>query len=287
MSFIKNIIRKENIGILIYLLLNLAFIAYVYMYFMPRKEAIVWSIISYSLYFLVVFSPLGEAVLRFIFGCRRIKREDQIEKLEPLFISTYKRMMKYDKHLPKNIRVYVKRDNLFMAKSIGLRTIVISDSLLYKNNKDIEAILAHEFAHISNMDPVWTILVSVGNIVIAGLIVITGICLKISGAIMKQIHPSLLLKTLKALFFFMVSFFGGVLIVISKLFLNVSQKYNEYRADAIVFNVGLGNELCHAIDTCIEKDQDNVFKRLFFNLQNSNERIHRLQNMGCNYKNYV
>lgn len=54
-----------------------------------------------------------------------------------------------------------------------------------------------------------------------------------------------------------------------------------------MFNVGLGNELCHAIDTCIEKDQDNVFKRLFFNLQNSNERIHRLQNMGCNYKNYV
>ena len=287
MSFIKNIIRKENIGILLYLLLNLAFIIYVYMYFMPRKEAMIWSVISYSLYFFVVFSPLGELVLRFIFGCRRIKREDQIEKLEPIFISTYKRMMKYDKNLPKNIRVYVKRDNRFMAKSIGLRTIVISDSLLYKKNKDIESLLAHEFAHISNMDPVWTVLVSVGNIVIAGLIVVTGICLKISGAIMKQIHPSLFLKTIKGLFFLMVSFFGGLLIVISKLFLNISQKYNEYRADTIVFNVGLGNELCHAIDTCIEKDQDNVFKRLFFNSQDSNERIHRLQNMGCDYKNYA
>lgn len=287
MSFIKNIIRKENIGILIYLLLNLAFITYVYMYFMPRNEAMIWSVISYSLYFFAVFSPLGELVLRFIFGCRRIKREDQIEKLEPIFISTYKRMMKYDKNLPKNIRVYVKRDNRFMAKSIGLRTIVISDSLLYKKNKDIESLLAHEFAHISNMDPVWTVLVSVGNIVIAGLIVVTGICLKISGEIMKQIHPSLFLKTIKGLFFLMISFFGGLLIVISKLFLNISQKYNEYRADTIVFNVGLGNELCHAIDTCIEEDQDNVFKRLFFNSQDSNERIHRLQNMGCNYKNYA
>lgn len=287
MSFTKNIIRKENIGILVYLLLNLAFIAYVYMYIMPKDKAIVWSIISYLLYFLVVFSPLGESVLRFIFGCRRIKREDQIEKLEPIFISTYKRMMKYDKHLPKNIRVYVKRDNRFMAKSIGLRTIVVSDSLLYKKDKDIEALLAHEFAHISNMDPVWTILISVGNIVIAGLIVVTGICLKISGAIMKQIHPSLFLKTIKGVFFLMVSFFGGLLIVISKLFLNISQKYNEYRADAIVFKVGLGNELCHAIDTCIEKDQDNVFKRLFFSSQDSNERIYRLQNMGCNYKNYA
>ena len=287
MSFIKNIIRKENIGILLYLLLNLAFIIYVYMYFMPRKEAMIWSVISYSLYYFVVFSPLGELVLRFIFGCRRIKREDQIEKLEPIFISTYKRMMNYDKYLPKNIRVYVKRDNRFMVKSIGLRTIVISDSLLYKKDKDIEALLAHELAHISNMDPVWTILVSVGNIVIAGLIVVTGICLKISGAIMKQIHPSLFLKTIKGLFFIMVSFFGGLLIAISKLFLNISQKYNEYIADAIVFNVGLGNELCHAIDTCIEKNQDNVFKRLFFNSQDSNERIHRLQNMGCDYKNYA
>lgn len=287
MSFTKNIIRKENVCILIYLLLNLAFITYVYTYYMPKNEAIIWGIISYSLYFLVVFSPLGETVLRFIFGCRRIRREDQIKKLEPIYLSVYKRMMMYDRYLPKNIRIYVKRDNSFMAKSIGLRTIVISDSLLYKNNKDIEAILAHEFAHISNMDPAWTILVSIGNIVIAALILITGICFKISGAIMKQIRPSLFLKTIKAFFFFMVSFFGGLLIGISKIFLNISQKYNEYRADAIVYSVGLGNELCHAIDACIEKDQDNVFKRLFFNSQNSNERIHRLQSMGCNYKNYV
>lgn len=287
MSFAKNIIRKENVCILVYLLLNVAFIAYIYMCYMQKKEAIVWSIVSYFFYFSVVFSPLGETVLRFIFGCRRIKRKDQLEKLEPIFFSVYKRMMKYDRNLPKNIRIYIKRDNSIMAKAIGLRTIVISDSLLNKNKRDIEAMLAHEFAHISNMDPAWTILVSVGNIVIAGLIVITGICLKISGAIMKQIHPSLFLKTLKALFFFMVSFFGGVLIVISKLILNVSQKYNEYRADAIVFNVGLGIELCHAIDTCIEKDKDNVFKRLFFSSQNSNERIHRLQVMGCNYKSYV
>ena len=93
-DFFKRITRKSNIPVLIYLILNVFVIAGIINFVLVNETIPFWQslLIGLSLYVISLFialSPVGEWILRLQNGCKKIKRVDQINFIEPIFREVY------------------------------------------------------------------------------------------------------------------------------------------------------------------------------------------------------
>ena len=89
-DFIKRMTRKSNIPVLIYLVLNIFVIAGIVSFLfgggtMPFCQALLIGIVLYAISLVIALSPIGEWILRLQTGCKKIKRVEQINFIEPIF----------------------------------------------------------------------------------------------------------------------------------------------------------------------------------------------------------
>ena len=88
-DFFKRMTRKSNIPVLIYLVLNIFVITGIVSFILgggvlPFWQCFLIAIVLYSFSLLIALSPIGEWVLRLQTGCRKIKRVEQINFIEPI-----------------------------------------------------------------------------------------------------------------------------------------------------------------------------------------------------------
>lgn len=83
-DFLQRAFRKENIGIIIFLILNTLFVMVLF------GHPLI-GLVIYGLSLVVALSPIGEFILRVQQGCRRVKRQDHLDRLMPLFQEVYAR----------------------------------------------------------------------------------------------------------------------------------------------------------------------------------------------------
>jgi len=94
----------------------------------------------------IAISPIGEVILRFIYGARAIRTNKDKEKLLPLFNEVYDTIKENKKFMRKSVKLYLDKSIYINAYAMGRNTISITkgaiDSL---TDNQIKGLIAHEF----------------------------------------------------------------------------------------------------------------------------------------------
>lgn len=298
-DFFKRITRKSNIPVLIYLILNVFVIAGIINFVLVNETIPFWQslligLLLYVISLFIALSPVGEWILRLQNGCKKIKRVDQINFIEPIFREVYDKAKRLNPSIPDNVKLYMNSDEDPNAFATGRRTICITEGMLYMPENQIKATLGHEFGHLAHRDTDLILIVVVGNLIVSTFIL--GIRLVIDlihfifwiltlfiggpegvfAAILNYLYHALITAIVVGLTWLWTKI--GVLLVMK------SSRENEYEADEFSFNLGYGNELCVLLDSISGSHGKGLFANLASSHPDKNDRIARLQNLGATYK---
>ncbi|MCR5608345.1 MAG: M48 family metalloprotease [Lachnospiraceae bacterium] len=297
-NFLKRMTRKSNIPVMIYLVLNVFLIGGIVYLFLGEQEIPFWEafligIVLYAVSLFIALSPLGEAILRKQTGCKKIKRADQLNFIEPIFREVYKKAKKLDPTIPDDVELYISSDKEPNAFATGRRTICVTEGLLKMPVDQIKATLGHEFGHIAHKDTDLILVVSVGNLIVSGFILFIKICIEIA-------HFAFLISSIfmgkegvVATIFYEIYngmlklFVAGMMWIWTKLGILLvmkSSRANEFEADEFSFNLGYGNELCMLLDNICGAPAKGLFANLASSHPDKDDRIAKLQGLGATYR---
>lgn len=298
-DFLKRVSNKSNIPIMVYLILNVFFITFMMQILLESAfaEAFFISIVVYGISMLIALSPFGEWILRLQTGCKKMKRVEQINKMEPLFREVYDKARKLNPSIPEDVKLFINSDLAPNAFATGRKTICITEGLLSVSEGQIKATLAHELGHLAHKDTDLILLVSVGNFIVTAVIVFIRVMIilfQIIVAIMASFmggaegtFASLMNSVTSLLITLFVTGAMWVWTKIGILLVMKSRRENEYGADEFSFNLGYGNELCALLDNICESSSKGLFANLASSHPDKHERIAKLQALGATYrKNY-
>lgn len=297
-DFFKKMFRVKNTGVLIYLFMNLAIITAVFFAMLGGEGeyfllALGGAVLIYGFSLAVALSPVGEWILRVQAGGRKIKRQEQLDFLMPIFDEVYEQAKAQDPTLPNNIKVYIADDSAPNAFATGRKTVIVTRGMLELKREKIAGTLAHEFGHLAHHDTDLYLLVNVGNFVVT--VIVLGIRIAIhlaelfmdlfaiflggrEGAIGILIHGAMRV---------LADITVGVLVwlwtKLGDLLVMRSSRNNEYEADKFACDLGYGEELCATLDTIGGEGAKGLFAALSSSHPASDDRIARMQSYGVNY----
>lgn len=298
-DFFKRIARKSNIPVIVYLVLNIFVIAGIlFLLFseneMPLWQAFLFGIALYAVSLVIALSPIGEWILRLQTGCKKIKRIEQKEFIEPIFRDVYEKAKRLDPSIPDDVQIYLNADEAPNAFATGRKTICITEGLLHMPEEQIKATLAHEFGHLAHRDTDLILVVAVGNLIVSAFILGIRIFIELvhlmfaiasiflggkNGAIASicnVIYHALITAIVAGLTWLWTKI--GVLLVMK------SSRANEFEADEFSFRLGYGNELCALLDTICDSNAKGLFANLASSHPDKNDRIAKLQELGATYR---
>lgn len=301
-DLIKRLTSKNNIPVLIYLILNVfvsGFLLYLFpsMFgadpgnFLPYLAA---GLIIYGISIVIALSPVGEFIIRLQTGCKKIKRVEQINFIEPLFREVYEKAKKANPSIPDDVRLFMNTDETPNAFATGRKTICVTEGLLHMPEDQIKATLGHEFGHIAHKDTDLIMLVSVGNLIVSAfimflraIIAIVQLFFSIAGLVAGGSEGAVM-RALTALGNLMVTaIIGGLTKIWTKFgvwLVMKSSRANEYGADEFSFNLGYGEQLCVMLDSISGSGAKGLFATLASSHPDKDDRIAKLQELGCTYR---
>ncbi|MCR5322058.1 MAG: M48 family metalloprotease [Lachnospiraceae bacterium] len=298
-EFFKRMTRKANIPVLIYLVLNIFVIAGIISLVlgggtMPFWQALLIGIVLYAISLLIALSPFGEWILRMQTGCKKIKRVEQIEFIEPIFREVYDRAKQLDPTIPDDVQIYLNDDEEPNAFATGRKTVCMTKGMLNMPVEQIKATLAHEFGHLAHKDTDLILVVSVGNLIVTTFIlgirliidlfhiVFSIFTLFLGGA--EGAIAALINAAYHGLITLIVAGLTWIWTKIGTLLVMKASRSNEYEADEFALNLGYGNELCAILDTIDEGHAKGLFANLVSTHPDKDDRIARLQQLGATYR---
>ncbi len=298
-DFFKRMTRKSNIPVLIYLVLNIFVIAGIVSFVfgggsMPFWQALLFGIVLYAISLLIALSPIGEWILRLQTGCRKIKRVEQINFIEPIFREVYEKAKQLDPSVPDDVQLFMNSDEDANAFATGRKTICITAGMLHMPEAQIKATLGHEFGHLAHKDTDLILVVSVGNLIVSAFIL--GIKLFIDifhfilgiGTIFIGGSEGVLAAVFNAIYHAMITaIVAGLTWVWTKigvLLVMKASRSNEFEADEFSFNLGYGNELCMLLDSISGSTAKGLFANLASSHPDKDDRIAKLQELGATYR---
>lgn len=248
-DFIKSNIQAKNIGVLLYLIINVFIIVGYFTLYIPNFGGVIVGLIAYAVSLWFAMSTFGEKVLRWQLGAKEIVREEQLERLMPLFEEVYEKAKRQFPNLQTDIKLYIKNDEEQNAFATGRRTICVNRGLLTLRDEEIKAVLAHEFGHLANKDTDFILFITIGNLfVTVGFTIARWIFLAFGfmfGFINRSLGQILV-----------VLFVDFILLGLMKLWTKLgtllvmkTSRDNEYKADEFAHKLGYGNELIDVIDS--------------------------------------
>lgn len=302
-EFAKNIARKSNTSILIYLVLNVLIIAFIVGNLFSvgsMLSALVLGILLYAVSMAIALSFVGEAILRFQTGCHKIKRQDQLECIQPLFQEVYDKARALTPSIPDDVQIYINEDESPNAFATGRKTICVTKGLLERPTEEIKATLGHEFGHLAHHDTDLILVISIGNLVVTAILVLiklaitllsdfTGLLCRILGIFGGLYIMGLLADGMVRLCGFLANLLvsGGmwVWMKLGNALVLQSSRANEFEADEYSFQLGYGNALCQLFDNldCGEESQ-GLFASLASSHPATSDRISHLQELGVEYR---
>ena len=110
LDFFKNLFKKNNIGVIIWLVLNIVLIAFLFSGGFTDWVGALLGIGSYALSMVIALSPIGEWILRLQTGCKKIKDPDVLARMEPLFNEVYAKAKGLNPELPDGIKMFMSED---------------------------------------------------------------------------------------------------------------------------------------------------------------------------------
>lgn len=272
-DFAERLLRKGNIGIIIYLILNTLLVMLLFGDF-------VVGLLVYAASLVLALSPFGEWLLRVQQGCKPLARKEHKERLLPLFNEVYKKAKEIDPSIPDNVQLFINRDPSPNAFATGRKTICINRGLLEFDDEEIKATLAHEFGHLSNKDTDLILVVSIGNLIVTLMFIIYRVVFNIIGIMSSVVNRSL--SSLIITIFIDLILVGMIWLwtKIGVLLVMHSSRKNEFEADHFALKCGYGESLIQVIDRFNDIPVGNT-KGLWANLASTHpdpdQRIGKLQ----------
>ncbi|WP_173275206.1 M48 family metalloprotease [Paenibacillus sp. NEAU-GSW1] len=276
-DFFKRLFRKNNWGVVVYLILNLLLLFLLFGASDVKGFVIVLAIYVGSL--AVALSPLGEYILRVQTGSKPITRKEFRDRIDPLFNKVYEKAKAKDPSLPANIRLFINYDESPNAFATGRRTVCVTLGLLALPDEEIEAILAHEFAHLSHKDTDMLLIISVGNLIITCIFVfIRFVSMIVVAMASRRAWIALLFDGMLAGLMWVWTKIGILLVL-------TSSRNNEFEADKFALEIGYGKQLASALDklTGYQPSQVGLWRALHSSHPQTHDRIGRLQDLGADY----
>jgi len=158
-------------------------IVYIYLLiiliFLPAIELMILKV----LLLLLVASPLGEMLIRYMYGARKIITRQEKEYLAPLFMNVYRNVYETKKGTSRRIKLYIDRSMAVNAYAIGSNTIVVTRGAV--NNlspQELQGVIAHEFGHLYNGDSLMMLTLLGGNLYIGIVMLVIRLIKVILGA---------------------------------------------------------------------------------------------------------
>ena len=292
-SFFKNFFKKENIGIAIWLVLNAALITFIigsmlaYLEVMNYTLCYVTGFTAYLLSLVIALSPAGEFILRVQNNCRKIKNPEYLSRLEPLFNDVYIKAKALSTDINDNVQLYFCPDKSVNAFATGRKTICVTEGLMSLSDEEIKAVFAHEFGHLAMKDTDLILLITVGNFIVTGMILLAKIIIKIIALFFAGIF-SLFLKRFGA---FVMGFITNLLVnafiavfmwiwtEIGILFCMFSMRSSEYTADEFAYNLNYGSTLCNVLYKIGGHESRGLWAALNSSHPSNEKRIAKLQEL--------
>ncbi len=150
-DFFKNLAKKANIGIIIYLVLNTLLIVALLSNGFSSVGGVLFGIAVYAISLCIALSPIGEWILRLQTGCKDLTISDR-ERLEPLFNEVYQKAKAVNPELPDDIKMFISEDEHPNAFATGRKTVCVTRGLLSYTDEQIKGVLVHEFGHLAHKD---------------------------------------------------------------------------------------------------------------------------------------
>ena len=291
LDFLIRLGRKTNIPTAIYLVLNVFIIGAFATFFFQLEE--LWGMLAGLLFYLgsvtIALSPIGEAILRFQTGCKKIEDADILLRIEPLFAEVYyKAKIKYPE-IPGNIRLYILEDESPNAFATGRRTVCVTRGLLNLSDEEIKGVLGHEFGHLVHQDTDRILVVVIGNTIIAAIAMVfqaIAVMIRVISAIFGIFTRSD--EGILTSLFGIVS--GIVMAICVRCFLKLwtslgvllcmkTSRDCEYEADAFSSQLGYNYGLRMTLSNFIGEAPQGLLASLASSHPESESRIQRLQQM--------
>jgi len=266
----------------VYLLCSLAY----YLFASWSLGSGIWAyiviLIVYVLSLAVVFSPLGEKLLRVLERARRVETNQERELLFPIFHEVCDELDQQQiKHEYLTICVIDKMT--INACAMGKHTIAVTKGAmeLFSAN-ELKAIIAHEIAHILYLDTIARLYAMVGNGIYSLFFIVLRLIMFVADVIRSVESKS---KGL-ALAFQLVRLFVDIIIFATmfmmQLAMSIGSRKTEYRADWFAFKMGYGKELVDAL-YMLEKvslgDNSDLIERMTAKHPRITARIGRLEKL--------
>lgn len=278
-DFIKNITKKSNAGLLVYLILNVLVVIFVFANIFTGVAGIFIGVITYIASLILVLSPVGEWVLRLQAGCRKIKRRDHIDRLEPLFAEAFIKAKQFEPSITDDIQLFISGDKEPNAFATGRKTICLTKGLLDFTDEQIKAVFAHELAHLAHKDTDLILMITVGNFIVTGFFILYKIFFYTIGLTVALINRSIFPIIMNI---FMDLILVGLIWIWTKigiLLVMHSSRQNEYLADEFAYKCGYGNSLVTALDALDVGNAKGLWATLASTHPNIDDRVARLQEL--------
>lgn len=294
-DFLCRLFSKENIPLCIYLVINMVIIGGIMsvLFVLPLQWGMLSGFFVYLATIVIALSPIGEFIVRFQTGCKKIKDPEIMSRLEPLFYEVYQKAKMQEPLISDSVRLYMNDDESENAFATGRRTICVTRGLLNMPDEVIKATLGHEFGHLALKDTDRCLLVVLGNTAIAGICTLIEL-----GALFFNIVASVMAAFTRNENSFIVAMFGvfssvvmlGIVRCFTKLWTWIgillvmkTSRNNEYMADAFSCRLGYRDSLCLLLQHFGDDHPKGLFASLASSHPENADRINHILNQGVAY----
>lgn len=118
-DFLCRLFSKENIPLCIYLVINMVIIGGIMsvLFVLPLQWGMLSGFFVYLATIVIALSPIGEFIVRFQTGCKKIKDPEIMSRLEPLFYEVYQKAKMQEPLISDSVRLYMNDDESENAKA--------------------------------------------------------------------------------------------------------------------------------------------------------------------------
>lgn len=258
-DFFKNLFKKANTGVIIWLVLNILLITALFSGGFSSWQGALMGIAIYALSMVIALSPIGEWILRLQTGCKKIKDQEILNRMMPIFQEVYAKAKEINPELPEKVKLFMSNDDDPNAFATGRKTVCITRGLLRYSDEHIKGVLAHEFGHLAHKDTDIILVVSVGNLITTTIFVIIRVFANITMGIASFIAAlnDNIGGAIASIFIFLGRIIADVILVLlmrawtqlGVWLCMLSSRKNEFLADEYAHNLGYGRYLREVLES--------------------------------------
>ncbi len=276
-EFFQRLTSKNNIGVLIYLFLNTIIIIAIFSGGFNSLGGAFFGILTYVISITIALSPIGEWLLRYLTGCRKIKDKEQLNRLKPLFQNVLSQAKKIEPNIPQDVQLYISNHKEPNAFATGRKTICLTKGFLNYSDEQIKATFAHELGHLAHKDTDLILLIAVGNFIVTAIYFSVRIFYYVVAFFTSLVRGNYETLVLTFLIDLIIMAIMWVWTKIGVALVMHSSRQNEYLADEFAVKCGYGNKLIEVMNTFDGKAAKGLWASLASSHPEPSDRIARIK----------